>query len=168
MIERRLCRHWDRQMSISDLWNQQQDLSDRWHHRWNFLSDAIASNLFSLNAHNDRCCITDTLIELTIAMLFRHQSAHATCMSSTKVQNHTTNTHWKTCWWLSFTHTHTPTYWCIMLTQSILDQIIAFVVSCWKYFANVSIYIWSCMHTHCDWHTHHMHIHMRSLVGLHS
>ena len=107
---------------------------------------------------------TLTLIDLTIAMLFRHRSTNATCMSSTKLQNHTTNKHWKTCRWLLFSHTHTQTCWCIMLTQSILDQLIAVVVSSLNYLANISIYTWSCMRTHCDWHAHHMHIHMRSIV----
>ena len=65
---------------------------------------------------------------------------------------------------LVLSHTPTQTCWCIMLTQSILDQLIAVVVSSLNYLANISIYTWSCMRTHCDWHAHHMHIHMRSIV----
>ena len=80
------------------------------------------------------------------------------------MRNHTTKNTESTCRWLSLSHTHTQTCWCIMLTQSILDQLIAVVVSSLNYLANISIYTWSCMRTHCDWHAHHMHIHMRSIV----
>ena len=92
-------------------------------------------------------CITDTLIESTIAMLCRHWSTNVTCMSSTKVRiTQQKALKAPVCDSLS----HTQTCRCIMLAQSILDPTIADVVWELNYLANITIYIWSCTHTVID------------------
>ena len=100
-------------------------------------------------------CITDTLIESTIAMLCRHWSTNATCMSSTKVRI-TQQKALKAPVCDSLSHTHMsvhhagpihPWYnhrWCGLGIK----------LPCKHYHLHMI------MHTHCDWHAHHMHIHM--------
>ena len=127
------------------------------------LSDAIASNLF-LPMHTlidvadmddwfDNCNVVPTSIDKC--------NLHVIDKTA---ESHNKQTLKDLSVTLVLSHTPTQTCWCIMLTQSILDQLIAVVVSSLNYLANISIYTWSCMRTHCDWHAHHMYIHMRSIV----